>query len=142
MPGVRVSRFLFVVPPLAGHVYPAAGLGQALAGRGHEMAWVCAESFIRPLVGPDATVYRTGTRLYRPLTDSGLAGLRSLWDEFIVPFARFTLPAVERAAQAYRPDVMVVDQHALAGAIVAHRHGLRWASLAPGALELTRPYRA
>jgi zeaxanthin glucosyltransferase len=137
-----VSRFLLVVPPLAGHVNPAAGVSSALAGRGHEVAWVCSETFIRPLIGPEATVYQTGTRLYRPLGDRGLASLKSLWEGFIVPFARFTRPAVERAIEAYRPDVMVVDQHTLAGAIVARRHGLCWASLAPGSMELTRPYRA
>ena len=137
-----MSRFLLVVPPLAGHVNPAAGIGHALAGRGHEVAWVCSETFIRPLVGPRATVYRTGTRLYRPLGERGLAGLKSLWEGFIVPFARFTRPAVDRAIEVYRPDVMVVDQHALAGAIAARHRGLRWASLAPGSMELTRPYRA
>jgi zeaxanthin glucosyltransferase len=137
-----VSRFLLVVPPLTGHVNPAAGVGNALAGRGHEVAWVCSETFIRPLVGPRATVYRTGTRLYRPLGDRGLAGLKSLWEGFIVPFARFTRPTVETAIEAYRPDVIVVDQHALAGAIAARRCGLCWASLAPGSMELTRPYRA
>ena len=137
-----MSRFLLVVPPLAGHVNPALGLGHALAARGHEVAWACSETFIRPLVGPAATVYRTGMRLYRPQSDRGAAAMKSLWEEFIVPFARFTRPAVEQAVQAYRPDVMVVDQHAVAGAIVARQHGLRWASLAPGSMELTRPYRA
>jgi UDP:flavonoid glycosyltransferase YjiC (YdhE family) len=33
-----------------------------------------------------------------------------------------------------------VDQHAVAGAIAAHRHGLPWASMAMTAMELTRPY--
>jgi zeaxanthin glucosyltransferase len=137
-----VSRFLLVVPPLAGHVNPAIAVGHALAGRGHDVAWACPETFIRPLVGSGAVVYRTGMRLYRPQGDCGAAAMKSLWEGFIVPFARFTLPAVEHAVQAYRPDVVVVDQHAVAGAMVARRHGLRWASLAPGSMELTRPYRA
>jgi zeaxanthin glucosyltransferase len=38
--------------------------------------------------------------------------------------------------------VLAVDQHAVAGAIAAHRAGLPWASLAPTTMELTRPYRA
>jgi zeaxanthin glucosyltransferase len=137
-----VSRFLIVVPPLAGHVNPALALAHALAGRGHEVAWACPETFIRPLVGPGAMVYRTGMRLYRPQGDCGAAAVKSLWEGFIVPFARFTRPAVEHAVQAYRPDVMVADQHAVAGALAARRYGLRWASLAPGSMELTRPYRA
>jgi MGT family glycosyltransferase len=35
-----------------------------------------------------------------------------------------------------------VDLHAVAGALAAHRHGVRWASMAPTTMELTRPYRA
>ncbi len=136
-----MSRFLFVVPPLAGHVNPAVAVGAALAARGHDVAWACAENFIRPAVGAEATVYRTGIRLYRPQADRGVAALKSLWAGFIIPFARFTLPAVDQAVTAYRPDVLVVDQHALAGAVVAQRRGLPWASLATSSLELAQPFR-
>jgi UDP:flavonoid glycosyltransferase YjiC (YdhE family) len=34
-----VSRFLFVVPPLLGHIVPTVALGQGLADRGHQVAW-------------------------------------------------------------------------------------------------------
>ena len=35
-----MSRFLFVVPPLTGHVNPTASVGGELLARGHEVAWV------------------------------------------------------------------------------------------------------
>jgi MGT family glycosyltransferase len=53
--------------------------------------------------------------------------------------ARFTLPAVDRAIGEYQPDVVLVDQHALAGALAADRRGLPWATLITGAMELTHP---
>jgi UDP:flavonoid glycosyltransferase YjiC (YdhE family) len=134
------SRFLFVTPPLAGHVNPMSGVAQALAGRGHEVAWAGSEMLVRPLLGPDATVYPTGSRVYRQQSDRGLAAVRSLWERFIMPFTRFTLPGVEKAVQAYAPDALVVDQHAPAGALVAHRHGLPWATMACSGMELTRPF--
>jgi UDP:flavonoid glycosyltransferase YjiC (YdhE family) len=136
-----VSRFLFVVPPLAGHANPAAAVAAALRAGGHEVAWVGSESYLRPLVGEQTTVYPTGLRPYRGQHDRGARAMKSLWEGFVVPFARAVLPAVERAAGAYRPDVLVADQHALAGAAVAHRRGLRWATLCPQAMELTRPFR-
>ena len=37
--------------------------------------------------------------------------------------------------------MLLVDQHAVAGALVAHRRGLPWAGMAPGSMELARPYR-
>ncbi|GAA3020385.1 glycosyltransferase [Kitasatospora albolonga] len=134
------SSFLFVVPPLAGHVLPTIGLGRELEGRGHRVAWAGSELVLRPLLGPDARVLRTGSRLFRPQGGSGEAALRSLWDGFVVPYARFTAKALDAAVRTERPDVLVVDQHTPAGALTAHRHRIPWASLAPGLMELGRPF--
>lgn len=134
-----MSRFLFVVLPLAGHINAPLAVSDALQERGHQVAWCGPRSFLRPHVGPSAVVYPTGVRVYREQNLHGVAALTSLWDSYLVPLARFVLPAVERAVTAWRPDVVVVDQHAVAGALVARRHRLRWASLVTGALELTGP---
>ncbi len=137
-----MSRFLFVVPPLAGHVNPSLGVAQALLRAGHEVAWCGPELHLRPLLGAGATVFPTGSRLHRPQSDHGLAAVKSVWDRFIVPFATFSLGAVERAAAEYRPDVLVVDQHSPAGAIAAHRLGLTWATLACSTMDLGEPLSA
>jgi zeaxanthin glucosyltransferase len=133
-----MSRFLFVVLPLAGHINAPLAVSEVLLEAGHEVAWCGPESYLRPLVGPDATVCPTGSRFYPEQDRHGPAALRQVWDTYLVPMAQFTLRAVERAVTGYRPDVLVADQHAFAGALVAQRHGLRWATLAPSALELTR----
>jgi zeaxanthin glucosyltransferase len=136
-----VSRYLFVVPPLAAHANPAAAVARALAGRGHDVAWVGSERYFRPLAGPDATVFGTGLRPYRGQRDRGLQAVRSLWDDFVVPFAADIAAKVEAGAEEYRPDVLVADQHAIAGGLVAQRRGLPWASLAPTQMEQARPFR-
>ncbi|MFE6051352.1 glycosyltransferase [Kitasatospora sp. NPDC056446] len=137
-----MTRFLLVMPPLTGHVNPAAGIAAELTARGHEVAWSGTESVLRPLLGDGARVLGTGTRAFRAQGGHGLAALRSLWEGFIVPYARFTAKPLDAIVREYRPDVLLVDQHTPAGAMVAHRHGLPWASFAPGAMELGRPYRA
>jgi len=137
-----VSRFLFVMPPLAGHLNPAVPVGAELVALGHEVAWAGPESQLRQRVGDEAVVFATGLRPYRGQRDRGLRALRSLWEGFVVPYARAILPAVDQAVRDWRPDVLVVDQHALAGALVANRYGLPWATLAPTLMELTQPYRA
>jgi zeaxanthin glucosyltransferase len=136
-----MSRFLIVTLPLAGHINPALGISQALRGRGHEVAWAGPERVLRPATGPDATIFRHGLRLHRAQGDQGLTSVKSLWDGYLLPLARFTFTAVDAAVRDYRPDVVVVDQHALAGALAARRQGVRWATLATSAMELTRPYR-
>lgn len=137
-----MSRFLFVVAPLAGHLNPAVALSRALVELGHEPAWVGPETLLRPRVGPDAVVVPTGMRPYRGQRDRGMRAVKSLWEGFLVPFARAILPAVDQAVRQVRPDVVVADQHAFAGALAAYRHGLPWASLATSMMELTQPYRA
>jgi MGT family glycosyltransferase len=93
------------------------------------------------LLGAEATIFRTGTRIHRPQADQGLASVKSVWERFIVPFTRFTLPAVEKAVTQYQPDVVVSDQITPAGALVAHRHGLPWATLTCSTIDLCTPYR-
>ena len=134
-----MSRFLIVTLPLAGHANPAVAVADALSARGHEVAWCGSTAYFGPLLGPDSIVFPTGTRLFRDQAGHGISALKSLWQRYVIPMARFTLPAVDRAIREYQPDVVLVDQHALAGALAAHRHGLPWATLITGAMELTHP---
>ncbi len=135
-----MSRFLIVTLPLAGHVNPPAAVSRVLQERGHDVAWSGSQARLRPWLGPDATVYPTGMRLFRGQADNGLASVKSLWESFIVPYTRFTLPAIEKAVEQYQPDVVVTDQHALAGALVAQRHGIPWATLCTSTIELGAPF--
>jgi UDP:flavonoid glycosyltransferase YjiC (YdhE family) len=135
-----MSRFLFVMPPLAGHVNVTIGVARALTERGHQVAWAGSELALRPMLGPSATIFPTGSRILREQADTGLPSIKTLWERFIVPFTKFTLPAVEKAVTAYRPDVLIVDQHTPAGAFVARRHDLPWATSVAQGIELTRPF--
>jgi MGT family glycosyltransferase len=138
-----MSRFLFHSLALTGHVNPIAAVAGAVADRGHDVAWVGSEAFLRPVLPDGTTIYPTGMRLYRGLMrDRGMSATKSRWEGYIVPHARFTLPTVEQAVLDFAPDVLAVDQHAVSGAVLAHRHDLPWMTLAPTSMELTRPYRA
>ncbi|MYW45964.1 glycosyltransferase, partial [Streptomyces sp. SID161] len=47
-----MSGFLFVVPPLTGHINPAVGVAARLAAYGHRVAWACADpALVRRLAG-------------------------------------------------------------------------------------------
>jgi MGT family glycosyltransferase len=137
-----MSRFLFVSLPLTGHVNPMAAVAKTLTARGHDVAWAGSESYLRPLVGPDAVVHQIPLRPHRRQADRGMAAAKTRWEEYIVPHCKVSLKGVDKAVRAHQPDVIAVDQHAVAGALVAHRHGVPWASMATTTMELTRPYRA
>lgn len=141
-----MSRFLFVVPPLAGHTFPTVEVGRELADRGHLVAWAGHPSYIGSLLPAGATVLPVDTKFGagtlaklrpRPHHLRGAAAFRFLWQEFLLPLAHSMVPGTAAAVQDFQPDVMVVDQQTLAGALVARRYGLPWATSATTSAELT-----
>jgi MGT family glycosyltransferase len=141
-----VSRFLFVVPPLAGHTNPTVAVGQELRERGHQVAWGGYRRYTAPLlplgerliaIGPDPdelveSICARSERLRGP------AALKLLWEDFLIPLAVAMVPGVEAAVDEFAPDVLVVDQQTLAGALVARRRGIPWATSATTSSEFVQ----
>ncbi|MEV4920458.1 glycosyltransferase [Streptomyces tirandamycinicus] len=138
-----MSRFLFVVPPLVGHVNPLVGVAAELASRGHPVAWAGVPELVCRLAGPDAHVFPApvswaeADRPVRPADIRGPEALRFLWERFLVPLADAMADGVREAVLAFRPDVVVADQQAPAGALVAERLGVPWATSATTPAEFT-----
>ncbi|KUO10062.1 glycosyltransferase [Streptomyces sp. DSM 15324] len=137
-----MSRFLFVVPPLVGHVNPTVGVAAELVARGHRVAWVCPEpELVARLAGADAVVLAcagTGPG-ERPAGLRGPEALKFLWEWYLLPLAEAMAPGVRAAVREFRPDVVVADQQAFAGAFTAERLGLPWATSATTSAEFTDP---
>jgi len=146
-----MARFVFVVPPLTGHVNPTVAMGAALAARGHTVAWVGHPTQVRPLLPEGACLLALSEDVPQALVAAsvdrrnkvrGLAAFKFLWDDFLLPLARGMVPEVEEAVRAFAPDVLVSDQQTLAGAIVARRLGLRWATTASTSAAVVDPLAA
>jgi MGT family glycosyltransferase len=146
-----VSRFLFVVPPLAGHVNPTAAVGAELAARGHLVAWAGHPATLRPLLPGAARIFpvtddaldgwlRQGRERWLALR--GAAALKSFWEDFVMPLGHAMLPGVQDAVTRFTPGVVVADQQAIAGAAAAQRAGAQWATSASTPAELLRPLAA
>lgn len=139
-----MSRFLFVVPPLVGHINPAVAVAAELTGRGHRVAWAGLPGLVEELAGPGAEVHpcEAPLDLHRPPGLRGVAALRFLWQDFLGPLATAMAPGVERAVAAFRPDVIVADQQALAGALAAERLRIPYATSATTSAEFSGPLAA
>jgi UDP:flavonoid glycosyltransferase YjiC (YdhE family) len=146
-----MARFLFAVPPLSGHVNPTVAVGSALSESGHEVAWVGPPVVVAPLLPADAVLLPAGEELGRDTVATvrdratgmrGPAAFKFLWEEFLLPLARLTAPGIDRAVDDFAPDVLVADQQAIAGAIVARRRGITWATSATTPAELSGPFEA
>jgi len=141
-----MSRFLIVVPPMVGHVQPTVAVGRELARRGHDVAWAGPEDIVAGALPGDLTLLPVP--LSRSLSDAigsrapdrrGPAALKHLLAEFLLPLAHDMLPGVQDAVQRFMPDVLLVDQQALAGVAVAEALGLSWATSATTSATLSDP---
>ncbi|MFI6096481.1 glycosyltransferase [Lentzea sp. NPDC051213] len=135
-------RFLLVVPPLTGHVTPLRAVAAALRARGHEVAWCGPEPWTSQVVGESA--YPAGDSApfaveLRPADVRGFAALKFLWENYLIPLADEMMPGVRAAATSFEPHVVVADQQALAGAVVARQLGIPWATSASTSAELSEP---
>ncbi|TDB82919.1 glycosyltransferase [Actinomadura sp. KC216] len=152
-PGIRRARtsprrFLFAVPPLAGHINPTVAVGAELARRGHQVAWTGHRPSIEPLLRSGSRIFNAtegdfGRRLPDIRNDwlglRGLAALRFLWEEFAVPLGHAMMPGVEKAIDRFRPDVVVADQLVLAAPVAARHREIPWATSATTSSEFARP---
>jgi UDP:flavonoid glycosyltransferase YjiC (YdhE family) len=134
-----VSRFLFVVPPLVGHINPVAAVAAELGARGHQVAWAGRPRVLSARVADGAKIYRCAGPDSLDGRDSGLRGvaaLRFLWEDFFGPLAQAMAPGVTAAVDSFAPDLVVTDQQAVAGALVAERRGLPFVTSATTSADL------
>lgn len=134
-----MSRFLFTVPPLTGHLNPALAVAHALERDGHEVAWAVHAREIAAKLPAHAKLYtldvsEAATSANTDLAAStpqvrGLESVRVFFEDYALPLAEAMLAPLEAAVRDFKPDVLVVDHQMLGGALVARKLGLRWASL-------------
>jgi MGT family glycosyltransferase len=136
-----MTRVLFVVPPFVGHVRPTVGVTDALRGQGHDVAWVGDPGVLDRVLPPGASVYPSDATFLppRPSQLRGYAALKFLWEQILVPLAEAMVPDVRDAVRAFGPDILVVDQQAVAGALVAECLDRPWATSATTSSELVDP---
>jgi len=143
-----MGRFLFVVPPLVGHTNPTVSVARELGARGHETAWVGHPQTVQRLLPDGATLFPLRDDVpeamaaevsARAASVRGAERMKFLWEDFFVPLAKQMRPGVERAIDELSPDVVIVDQQTIAGALVCRRRELPWASFATTSAGVTDP---
>jgi UDP:flavonoid glycosyltransferase YjiC (YdhE family) len=143
-----MSRILFVVPPLTGHINPTVAVGAELAARGHEVAWAGYPAAMGSLLPGGARVFpmtggafdlRPGNDRHRRRPPRGPAAMKVVWEDLILPLAHAMLPGVTQAVARFGPHIVVTDQQAIAGAVAAQQAGTVWVTSATTPGELLRP---
>lgn len=144
-----MARFLIVVPPLTGHILPTVAVASSLAERGHEVAWAGNSGYLAGVLPPGRRVFAVdeefageplAARLVRWRGLRAATAFRFFWEDFLIPLAHSMVPGVRAAVEVFSPDVILSDQQALAGALVARERGIAWATSATTTAELTGQY--
>ncbi|AEE45563.1 glycosyltransferase [Cellulomonas fimi] len=131
-----MSRILFSLTPITGHVRPALPLVRALVDAGHDVVVCTGSKFADAVRAAGATAAPVVHG--RDLDDAALddwarehhapePGVKRLqWDvtqHFLAPVPGYLQDLEDVVAQG-RPDVVVLDTTSVAGALLAQRHGI------------------
>ena len=140
-----------MVPPFTGHVNPTVGVAAELVRRGHDVAWTGVPTVTEPLLPVGAEFWAaTSPEVADQVTEMadrrpnlrGAAAFKFLQEEVLLPLGQTMVDGVDAAVDGFRPDVLVVDQQALAGAVVGRRRDLTWVTSATTSAELVDPLAA
>lgn len=142
---VEVARVLIVAPPLVGHVNPTISVAAELGRRRHDVSWVGPRATMGPFLPAGSPLVDVGdaippeeieARRRRAYSLDWASALKFFWADFMVPLALAMVPWVDAAVARFSPDLLVVDQQALAGAVVARERNLPWVTSATTITDL------
>ncbi|CAN5893980.1 glycosyltransferase [soil metagenome] len=146
-------RILFVVFSDNGHLNPMLALGQHLEADGHDVAFFslghditaqCASAGLRATCGGIARqgglTQEASQRSVKLGQQIGNPRWLQRWlSVTLIDSVPHAIAPLESMARTFAPDLIATDAMAYAGAIVAMRLGIRWASLATGVQSLLPP---
>jgi MGT family glycosyltransferase len=142
-----MAKFVFVVPPLTGHINPTLSVGAELLLRGHEVGWISLEAALREKLPPDGQLLlvsyeedhaatQDGPRYLDAIQQKNVYGVESikfLYDDVLIPLNRYMYPGIVQWLETFQPDVVIHDHELFAGAIAAAKKGI------PCATTVTAP---
>lgn len=148
------GRFLFIVPPLTGHVNPTLGLGTELLKNKHEVAWISFDPLLEKRVPDggdflllDADISEVDKeRIKNEMLELGkkavygLDSLKFLYDEVLVPMNAGMLDGIKKLIDAYKPDIIINDHQIFAAAVAAIQKDIPYVTsvTAPAAIKVNK----
>jgi len=142
-----MAKFVFVVPPLTGHINPTLSVGAELLLRGHEVGWISLEASLGEKLPPggqlllvsyaeDHAATQDGPRYLDAIQQKNVYGVESikfLYDDVLIPLNRYMYRGIMQWLETFQPDVVIHDHELFAGAIAAAQKGI------PCATTVTAP---
>ena len=135
-----MSRILFTVLAELGHVHPFIGPAQALADRGHHVAFYAPCDLRDPLARAGFSSKDVFVGSSAPIPDSNRGAafaalvrdpirLRAWIRAMLIDTVPLEVERLTAVLADFRPDIIVADPMAYAAPIVAARHRIPWVGL-------------
>lgn len=147
-----MAKFVFVVPPLTGHINPTLSMGAVLLQRGHRVGWITLDkSLASKLPECGELLYINYDESDQQKQDSeqylniitkkivyGIDSIKFLYEEVLIPLNRHSYEGIVNLLDQFKPDLVITDHQMFAGAIAAVNKNLPYATsvTAPAAIKV------
>jgi len=147
-----MAKFVFVVPPLTGHVNPTLSIGATLLKRGHQVAWISLDQNLTHklpeggellLIQYDQTdEEKRDSENYLDIISKkvvyGIDSIKFLYEDVLIPLNRHCYNGIIHLLKEYQPDLVIGDHQLFAASIAAKKLGLPYATTvtAPAAIKI------
>lgn len=147
-----MAKFVFIVPPLTGHINPTLSLGTVLLERGHRVGWITLDQSLAdklPLGGELLLIaydendqQKKEAEKYLDIITKrivyGIDSVKFLYEEVLIPLNRHSYEGIATLLDQFRPDLVITDHQMFAGAMAAFNKNLPYATsvTAPAAIKV------
>lgn len=134
-----MAKYLIVVPPFYGHISITLAIGTELAKKGHTVHWFCLKELSNIFVPenskfivPQAFINSEQVQAICDVPNrhyiSVFKSMKVLLEEAAIPLSRLMMPVLENYVKEFKPNVIISDQLAFAGPIIAYKHKIPYAT--------------
>ncbi|MFW0715319.1 glycosyltransferase [Pedobacter sp. N23S346] len=147
-----MAKFVFIVPPLTGHINPTLSLGTVLLERGHRVGWITLDKSLTdklPLGGELLLIaydendqQKKEAEKYLDIITKkivyGIDSVKFLYEEVLIPLNRHSYEGIATLLDQFMPDLVITDHQMFAGAMAAFNKNLPYATsvTAPAAIKV------
>lgn len=147
-----MARFVFIVPPLTGHLNPTLSIGTVLLERGHAVAWISLDRSLEARLPKGGRLLlieyaendqqKQESEKYLDLITKkivyGIDSIKFLYEEVLIPLNRHSYEGIIYLMDQFNPDLVITDHQMFAGAIAATNKGIPYATsvTAPAAIKV------
>ncbi|HMG07322.1 MAG TPA: nucleotide disphospho-sugar-binding domain-containing protein [Mucilaginibacter sp.] len=147
-----MAKFVFVVPPLTGHINPTLSMGAVLLQRGHRVGWITLDQSLAsklPEGGEllhinydESDQQKQDSERYLDIITKkivyGIDSIKFLYEEVLIPLNRHSYQGIANLLDQFEPDLVITDHQMFAGAIAAVNKNLLYATsvTAPAAIKV------